>query len=97
MTCTFSKCGPKQTKRQLQTFARSLGIVFPDEYRDFLVKHNGGVPKPNKSAMAIVKEKLKYAKFADATYGTRETAKELAQMEEIVALLTPRNGNGRRA
>ena len=47
MALKFSKSGPKQTKRQLQAVARSLGIVFPKDFRDFLVKHNGGVPKPN--------------------------------------------------
>lgn len=46
MALKFSRSGPKQTRRQLQAVERRLDVSFPEDYRDFLLKHNGGVPKP---------------------------------------------------
>jgi hypothetical protein len=38
---------PPITEAELQQFEDELGILLPREYRDFLLAHNGGKPKPD--------------------------------------------------
>lgn len=38
---------PPVTSEELVRVERQLGIDLPDDYRSFLLEHNGGRPKPN--------------------------------------------------
>src|SRR4051812_14003816 len=44
MKIQISDSFPKVGKRRLQKFERDTGIKLPADYRDFLLKHNGGQP-----------------------------------------------------
>ncbi|WP_244131918.1 SMI1/KNR4 family protein [Burkholderia plantarii] len=38
---------PKPDAGQISKFESSIGYSFPDDYRKFLIDHNGGKPSPN--------------------------------------------------
>jgi hypothetical protein len=75
----FSKSGPKQTRRQLLAVERRLDVDFPNEFRDFLLKHNGGVPKPN--TLRPVKGEVHAIEFFYAI-GGRASERDLVKMTE---------------
>lgn len=39
--------GPKLTQSQLDAVEKILGVVFPPQYRTFMLETNGGFPEPN--------------------------------------------------
>jgi cell wall assembly regulator SMI1 len=43
----FTESGPPLTEERLQGAERRLGVTLPDEYRAFLLRHNGGRPHPS--------------------------------------------------
>ncbi len=47
MKIKVSSSGPKLTPRDLDEFEREIGFALPRDYRDFLVKSNGGEPNPS--------------------------------------------------
>jgi hypothetical protein len=48
---TFTQCGPKLDLTQIHALERQLGVKLPDDYRQFLVDHNGG--RPSKRCFCI--------------------------------------------
>src|SRR5438128_2090769 len=46
MTVTFSKRFPAIHEADIQTLEKRLNARLPDEYRNFLLEHNGGEPSP---------------------------------------------------
>jgi hypothetical protein len=40
----FTNCGPKLVAKQLKALETQLGCELPEDYREFLLKHNGGDP-----------------------------------------------------
>jgi cell wall assembly regulator SMI1 len=44
---TITKSGPPLQETDLQAFEAEYDIVLPTEYKQFLLLHNGGNPKPN--------------------------------------------------
>ena len=40
------KPGPRITSADIGALEERFGLTFPDDYRDFLMCHNGGKPKP---------------------------------------------------
>jgi hypothetical protein len=46
MNYTIRNPGPLVSMDEVHQFERALGIHFPDEYREFLVRTNGGRPIP---------------------------------------------------
>ncbi len=40
----FTNCGPKLVAKQLRALEAQLGCELPEDYREFLLKHNGGDP-----------------------------------------------------
>ncbi|HEV3119657.1 MAG TPA: SMI1/KNR4 family protein, partial [Gemmataceae bacterium] len=52
---TFRKSGPPLTPERLAELEDALGLDFPPEYRGLLLRHNGGVPKPAKFRMGVLK------------------------------------------
>lgn len=47
---------PKVGKRRLQTFEADTGLALPDDYRAFLIKHNGGTPVACRFEIADLRE-----------------------------------------
>jgi ankyrin repeat protein/cell wall assembly regulator SMI1 len=47
------RSGPAVTTAQLAALESKLGIRLPEDYRGFLLRHNGGVPRPNKFRYAV--------------------------------------------
>jgi hypothetical protein len=47
MAVTLHQPYGKVTEAQLDAFERKVGIALPDEYRRFLLAHNGGRPEPD--------------------------------------------------
>jgi cell wall assembly regulator SMI1 len=39
---------PKLSAEDIETVERRLNLVFPTDYKEFLLAHNGGRPKPNR-------------------------------------------------
>ena len=36
----------KVSIEEIQSFEKKIGLIFPKDYKDFLVKYNGGAPSP---------------------------------------------------
>lgn len=47
MTFEMLDVGPQLTTARLVALERQLGVVLPENYKLFLLNHNGGRPKPN--------------------------------------------------
>lgn len=43
----FERSGPPVTPRDIERVERLVGCSLPTPYREFLLKHNGGVPRPS--------------------------------------------------
>jgi hypothetical protein len=43
---SFTFAGPKLDQKRIEAFESQLGTQLPDEYRQFLLEQNGGIPKP---------------------------------------------------
>ncbi len=41
----FEYCGPKLRASQIKAMEAQLGCSLPEDYRSFLLRHNGGTPK----------------------------------------------------
>jgi cell wall assembly regulator SMI1 len=46
MDIAINDCEARLSAEGLNSIEKKLGIVLPDEYRSFLLKHNGGRPRP---------------------------------------------------
>jgi len=44
---TITEPGPPITAAQLDERERFLGVTFPDDYREFMLRNNGGRPEPD--------------------------------------------------
>lgn len=44
---TFESCGRPLTTENIVAFEKQLGCRLPDDYREFMLTHNGGTPHPN--------------------------------------------------
>jgi hypothetical protein len=47
MSVTIQFAGPQIADEQLQAFEQERQIILPSDYRQFLLRTNGGVPTPN--------------------------------------------------
>lgn len=45
-TVTMAGSGPMLSSEKMQALEERLDIVLPEQYRDFLLRHNGGTPDP---------------------------------------------------
>lgn len=52
----FDRSGPPITERDVERVERLVGCRLPEDYRTFLLKYNGGTPRP--SGFQVVKERL---------------------------------------
>ena len=48
MTLSISDSAAAVSDADLAAVERRLGVNFPDDYRAFLLRHNGGVPRPGR-------------------------------------------------
>src|SRR5258708_28345592 len=48
MTLSISDSAAAVSDADLAAVERRLGVDFPDDYRAFLLRHNGGVPRPDR-------------------------------------------------
>ena len=48
--------GPKVSKQRVQKFERDTGLTLPADYRDFLLKHNGGSPEKSRFEITDLRE-----------------------------------------
>src|SRR6266478_8116519 len=46
MNIQLEDCGPPLTPEQISTFEKELGGRIPDDYKQFLLAHNGGFCEP---------------------------------------------------
>lgn len=46
MAPVLTSCGPALSGDDIASVERELGAAFPDDYRAFLLRHNGGCPTP---------------------------------------------------
>jgi hypothetical protein len=47
MVYRFDECGPELCPERIRRLESELGMSLPDEYKTFLLRHNGGRPIPN--------------------------------------------------
>jgi cell wall assembly regulator SMI1 len=52
MTLSISDSAAAVSDADLAAVERRLGVHFPDDYRAFLLRHNGGVPRPGRFRMS---------------------------------------------
>src|SRR5215472_5355466 len=43
---TFTRSYPPVSEADVQRYEQRLGVTFPDDYRNFLLTTNGGIPTP---------------------------------------------------
>jgi hypothetical protein len=51
MMPTIDSAGPALSEAELQRFERDVGHRLPEDYREFLLRHNGGRPSPDTCAI----------------------------------------------
>jgi hypothetical protein len=71
MTLEISDSCPSVGKRRIQQFERESGITLPADYRDFLLKHNGGHPVKCRFTIPALREEalLEYLFAIDGPAG----------------------------
>jgi cell wall assembly regulator SMI1 len=47
MIRSFTECGPAITEEDVRAVEQEIGLLFPENYKDFLLTQNGGRPSPN--------------------------------------------------
>lgn len=56
MLLTINDCGPTLSEKDLCLLEESLNVELPNDYRNFLLRHNGGLPVEN--SVRIFENKL---------------------------------------
>ena len=70
---------PKVGKRRLAQFERDTGLSLPDDYRAFLLKHNGGTPVDARFEIPALREDALVGVFYGVDYPDADLAEELEQ------------------
>lgn len=83
---TFRDSGPRLSKTDLDEFEKRAAIRLPEEYRRFLLKHNGGRPEPGHLSLRLAGEN----RPADIAYflpllAAGQPAGDLGSLESAIA------------
>jgi hypothetical protein len=74
MSFEITDVGPLLAEKQIDRIERELDVKLPEEYRSFLLRNNGGKPRPN--FFAIQGHKTLLMGRVDALFGIGRPAKE---------------------
>ncbi len=74
MSFEISDTGTPLTEKQVERVERELDVKLPEDYRNFLLRHNGGRPRPD--FFAIMGHKTLLSGRVEQLFGVGRPAKE---------------------